>query len=160
MDNIIDLEAYRAERARRDDAPEPPLDFSKRLLAPWRVVAMPVRPRAGMQLRVRYGRHPALGENHTVSRVNGRSFYVSHGGRRTRRSLFAWRRWLEARMREGWLLLDGWEVRRPPNLDGPPGEAVEPIPLAPRSTPAATVQPEQAPKKTPNPDTTTPPRRS
>lgn len=60
-----------------------------------------------MSVRVQYGTHYSLGVEHTVSRVNSRSFYVSSGGVVTRLLLAEWSQWLHKRLAEGRVLIDG-----------------------------------------------------
>jgi len=105
-DDIIDLSAYRTKRALRGPSferppkarpsgdgadPEGTLDFrTQRLLPRWKVVDPARLPRVGMEFQVKFGRHPYLGVYCRSSRVNGRSFYVTHHGRRTRYLLVEW----------------------------------------------------------------------
>ena len=81
----------------------------------WRLtpVDAPDEPRAGMYFWVQTGDHWAIGERYTISRVNGRSFYVSVDGRKERIDLRSWRSWLRARADEGYVVLDGHPLRDP-----------------------------------------------
>lgn len=76
----------------------------------------PKAPTRGLSLWVVWGTHRSLGEGYTVTRVNSRSFYVYHQGRQTRRLLVEWDQWLRERFAEGTVLLDGYPVRVPPDM--------------------------------------------
>jgi hypothetical protein len=73
----------------------------------------PEAPVKGMKIWVQEGSHWSIGVGYSVSRVTGASFYVASQGRRERLPLPRWRPWLDARMREGRVHVDG-RVLEPP----------------------------------------------
>jgi hypothetical protein len=75
----------------------------------WRLetTEAPREPRRGMEIWVQTGAHWAIGDRYTVSRVNGRSFYLAVDGRKERHDLRSWPRWLRERADEGTLTIDG-----------------------------------------------------
>lgn len=76
-------------------------------------VDAPEEPVKGLRVWVQTGDHWALGENYSVSRVNSRSFYVSHDGTKQRHDLDRWSSWLAERDAEGFVVLDGHPMRPP-----------------------------------------------
>ena len=76
-------------------------------------VDAPDKPSKGMRFWVQTGDHWAIGDNHSVSRVTSRSFYISHDGGRRRHPLDRWFHWLSERDAEGFVVLDGHPMRRP-----------------------------------------------
>ncbi len=81
----------------------------------WRLppVDAPDEPSKGMRFWVQTGDHWAIGDNHSVSRVSSRSFYISHAGGRRRHALDGWFHWLSERDAEGFVVLEGRPMRRP-----------------------------------------------
>lgn len=76
-------------------------------------VDAPDEPREGMYFWVQTGDYWAIGERYTISRVNGKSFYVSINGRKERIDRRNWRRWLRARADEGYVVLNDHPLRDP-----------------------------------------------
>ena len=58
----------------------------------WRLspVDAPDEPAKGMRFWVQTGDHWGIGENYSVSRLNSRSFYVAHNGKKHRFPLDRW----------------------------------------------------------------------
>jgi len=76
----------------------------------------PKAPVHGMTFWLQTGTHWAIGTNHTVRRVNSRSFYVASQGRVTRRLLCEWDQWLTERFAEGTLHLNFEPITPFPSL--------------------------------------------
>ena len=92
-------------------------------------VDAPDEPSKGMRFWVQTGDHWAIGDNHSVSRVSSRSFYIAHAGGRRRYALERWFHWLSERDAEGFVVLDGHPMRRPRRWV-PPSPGMIPIPVS------------------------------
>ena len=76
----------------------------------------PPAPQRGMKFWVQWGSHGCLGTNHSITRVNGRSFYVATDGRCERYLRVEWAQWLMGRFSEGAIFLEGHPLIPPPEL--------------------------------------------
>lgn len=76
----------------------------------------PATPDRGMKFWVQWGTHGCLGTNHSITRVNGRSFYVATDGRCERYLRVEWSQWLLGRFAEGRVYLEGHPLIPPPEL--------------------------------------------
>ncbi len=76
----------------------------------------PPEPRRGMKFWVQWGSHYCLGTNHSITRVNGRSFYVATEGRCERYLRVEWAQWLMGRFAEGKVHMEGHPLIPPQEL--------------------------------------------
>ncbi len=70
-------------------------------------IDIPELPREGMKIWVKRGPEFGDGDRYGVSRVNARSLYISVEGAKMRMPLSSWRQWIEARMADGQVSING-----------------------------------------------------
>lgn len=70
-------------------------------------IELPDQPREGMKIWVKRGPEFGDGDRYGVSRVNARSLYLSVEGAKMRMPLSSWHPWVEARMSDGQVSING-----------------------------------------------------
>ncbi len=71
---------------------------------------LPDQPREGMKIWVKRGPEFGDGDRYGVSRVNARSLYLSVEGAKMRMPLSSWHPWIEARMSDGQVSINGHPI--------------------------------------------------
>ncbi len=81
----------------------------------------PSAPRPGLVIDVHPGESDLIYDRHSVSRVNGRSFYVHRDGATTRHLVVEWDSWLDRLQQSGSVRIDGRPLP-PARPAAPPGD--------------------------------------